>query len=156
MHSERQGSLVCYSPWGCRVGQNVELGLLPDLLFESRRVCWPGRCICYILNLPLPYTSASLVAQMVKNPPAMQETGFDPWVGMIPWRREWQHTPAFLPGRIPWTEEWGCKESEVTEQLILPPCMRQYNVINSNRVINHQKKDKFQFPLVKNPWKVFL
>ena len=23
--------------------------------------------------------------------------GFDPWVGTIPWRREWQPTPAFLP-----------------------------------------------------------
>ena len=22
----------------------------------------------------------------------------NPWVGMIPWRREWQPTPAFLPG----------------------------------------------------------
>ena len=64
--------------------QNVELGLLPDLLFESRRVCWPGRCICCILNLPLPYSSASLVAQMVKNPPAMQETRFSHWVGKIP------------------------------------------------------------------------
>jgi len=32
---------------------------------------------------------ASLVAQLVKNPPAMQETwGFDPWLGKIPWRRE--------------------------------------------------------------------
>ena len=35
---------------------------------------------------------ASLVAQMVKNLPAMQETGeveFDLWVRKIPWRREW-------------------------------------------------------------------
>ena len=24
--------------------------------------------------------------------------GFDPWVGKIPWRRKWQHTPGFLPG----------------------------------------------------------
>ena len=24
---------------------------------------------------------------VVKNPPAMQETGFDPWAGKIPWRR---------------------------------------------------------------------
>ena len=24
--------------------------------------------------------------------------GFDPWVGRIPWRREWQPTPVFLPG----------------------------------------------------------
>ena len=23
---------------------------------------------------------------------------FDPWVGKIPWRREWQPMPVFLPG----------------------------------------------------------
>ena len=26
------------------------------------------------------------------------ETGLDPWVGKIPWRRKWQPTPVFLPG----------------------------------------------------------
>ena len=36
---------------------------------------------------------------MVKNLPAMQETGgFDPWVRKIIWRREWQPTPVLLPG----------------------------------------------------------
>ena len=25
--------------------------------------------------------------------------GFNPWVGKIPWRRKWQHTPVFLPGK---------------------------------------------------------
>ena len=39
----------------------------------------------------------SLVAEMVKHLPAMQETGFDPWVGKIPWRREWLPTWVFLP-----------------------------------------------------------
>ena len=29
--------------------------------------------------------------------------GFDPWVWKIPWRREWQPIPVFLPGKIPWT-----------------------------------------------------
>ena len=24
---------------------------------------------------------------------------FDPWVGKIPWRRKWQHTPVYLPGK---------------------------------------------------------
>ena len=24
--------------------------------------------------------------------------GFDPWVGKIPWRREWLPIPVFLPG----------------------------------------------------------
>ena len=26
--------------------------------------------------------------------------GFDPWVGNIPWRRKWQLTPVFLPGKF--------------------------------------------------------
>ena len=46
---------------------------------------------------------ASLVAQLVKNPPAMQETpaflgreGFDSRVGKIHWRRDWLLTPIFL------------------------------------------------------------
>ena len=26
--------------------------------------------------------------------------GFDPWVGKIPWRREWQPIPVFLPGEF--------------------------------------------------------
>ena len=50
--------------------------------------------------------------------------GFDPWVRKIPWRRAWQPTPVFLPGKIPWTEEpgglyhpWGHKELDMTERL---------------------------------------
>ena len=39
---------------------------------------------------------ASLVAQLVKNLPAMQETQFDSWVGKIPWRRDRLSTPIFL------------------------------------------------------------
>ena len=45
---------------------------------------------------------------------------FEPWVGMIPWRRAWQPTPVFLPGESPWTEEpgpWGHKKSDTTERL---------------------------------------
>ena len=25
--------------------------------------------------------------------------GFDPWVRKVPWRRKWQPTPVFLPGK---------------------------------------------------------
>jgi len=35
---------------------------------------------------------------MVKNPPAMQGPGLNPWVEKILWRRKWQHTPIFLLG----------------------------------------------------------
>ena len=43
--------------------------------------------------MDLDYSWASLVAQLVKNLPEMQET----WVGKIPWRREWLPTPVFWP-----------------------------------------------------------
>ena len=26
--------------------------------------------------------------------------GFNPWVGKIPWKRKWQTTPVFLPGKF--------------------------------------------------------
>ena len=32
--------------------------------------------------------------------PAVKETGFDPWVVRIPFRREWLPTPAFSPGEF--------------------------------------------------------
>ena len=36
---------------------------------------------------------------MVKNLPTTQETQFDSWVGKILWRRKWQPTLLFLPGK---------------------------------------------------------
>ena len=47
--------------------------------------------------------------------------GFNPWVGKIPWRREWQLTPVFLPGAFHGQRSlvgyspWGHKESDMTE-----------------------------------------
>ena len=46
---------------------------------------------------------------------------FDPWVEKIPWRREWQPTPVFLPGRphgqrsLVGSSPWGHKESDTSE-----------------------------------------
>ena len=55
-----------------------------------------GRSTGEGIGYPLQYCWASLVAQLVKNLPAMKETGFYPWVGKTPWRRERQPTPVFL------------------------------------------------------------
>ena len=60
---------------------------------------------------------ASLLAQMVENPPAMRET----WVQTLgwedPWRRAWQLTPVFLPGESPWTEESGRLKSTGSQRV---------------------------------------
>ena len=55
-----------------------------------------------------------LVSQLLKHPPAMQET----WVGKIPWRRERLHTPVSWSGELHGLySPWGHKELDMTEQL---------------------------------------
>ena len=44
----------------------------------------------------------------------------DPWTRKIPWRREWQPTPVFLPRESHEQRaygQWGPKESDSTEHL---------------------------------------
>ena len=73
---------------------------------------------------PLPYSWASLVAQLVR---IHLQCRFDPWVGEIPWRRgdplEMRRAThsSVLAWRIPSTVyPWGCKEWGTTEHLPLP------------------------------------
>ena len=64
---------------------------------------------------------------MVKNPPAIvrrqRRCRFDPRVRKIPWRRKWQSTPLFLPGKphgqrspVGYSPQ-GHKEADMTEWL---------------------------------------
>ena len=81
--------------------------------FTLHPICW----ICFISAIMFPRVpfvseqsfcilivsclfQVSLVAQMIKNLPAMQEIWFNPWVGKIPWRRKWLPTPVFMPGEF--------------------------------------------------------
>ena len=49
--------------------------------------------------------------------------GLDPWVGKVPWRRKWQPTPVFLPGKphglrsLVGGSPWGREESGTTKRL---------------------------------------
>ena len=70
---------------------------------------------------------ASLVAQLVKNPPVMWEIwvqslgwedplekGTSPGEGNVSWRRE--PTPVFWPGEFQGLyTPWGCKQLDMTE-----------------------------------------
>ena len=75
---------------------------------------------------------------MVKNLPAMQEAGFDPWVGKIPWRREWLPTPVFLPQEFHGQRSLVAysprdhKESDTTEQLTVSPCFFFFSLQEGN------------------------
>ena len=67
---------------------------------------------------------------MAKNLPANagrrgERPGFDPWVRKMLWRRAWQCTPVFLPGKchgqrsLAGCSPWGRKELDLIEQLTL-------------------------------------
>ena len=69
----------------------------PSSIPESERSAEEG------IGYPLQYSQASLVAQLVKNPPAMQET----WGWSLDWEdplEKWKAThSSILAWRIPWT-----------------------------------------------------
>ena len=82
------------------------------------------------LTIPLSYHFwASLVAQLVKNLPAIGRPGSDLWVGKIPWGRERLPTPVFWPGEFHGLySPWGLKESP--EPLsILPLLLPFFNLM---------------------------
>ena len=63
-----------------------------------------------------------------RKEPTCQFT-FDPWVGKIPWRRKWQPTPVFLPGKshgqrsLAGYSPCGCKESNMIKWLSTCICI---------------------------------
>ena len=78
-------------------------------------------------------TRASLVAQLIKKPPAKNpgRPGFGPWVRKIPWRRERLPTPVFWPGKFHGLHcPWGRKESDTTERLhSLTHTVKDFNIV---------------------------
>ena len=71
---------------------------------------------------PIVVYRASLVAQMVKNLPAMREAGVSiSGSGKISWRMEWLPTPIFWPGEfhgqrfLAGYSPWDHKDSDTTE-----------------------------------------
>ena len=73
----------------------------PGLIPESGTAPWEG------ISYPLQYSWASLMAQMVKNPPSMWET----WLRSLGWEDPMEEGMAthssILAWRVPWTEEAG-------------------------------------------------
>ena len=100
-------------------------GYLPRSRDQTQVSCIAGRLFTTWASREASITL--LVAQVIMNLPAMQETqetrfwdavlrrGFDPWVGKILWKRKWQPTPVFSPRKshgqsIPVDySPWGCK-----------------------------------------------
>ena len=80
--------------------------------FFILKACIINAYLCDMLGFP--------GGSVVKNLPAMRKTQVRSWVGKIPWRRKWQPTLVFLPGkshgqRLVGYNPWGRKELDTTE-----------------------------------------
>ena len=79
--------------------------------------------------------------------------GFDPWMGKSPWRRKWQPTPKFLPGKLHgqrslvlWDSSRGCKELDTTEHTQnkkhfyfgYPSLFHHYTFHEAHRLLDHK------------------
>ena len=75
----------------------------PATLVKCLGIQWSGRSAGEGIGYPLPDSQASVVAKLVKNPPAMQET----WVQSLGWDNPLEKGKAIrfsvLARRIPWT-----------------------------------------------------
>ena len=86
----------------------------PGLIPGSGRPAGEG------IGYPLQYSWASLVAHLVKDPPAMRETYVRSLGWEDPLERERLSTPVFWPGELHGLySPWGHKESDMTERLSL-------------------------------------
>ena len=129
---------------------NLNLFLL-FVLFSFRYSCDPSFVFLFLFFIYFYWSivdlQALLVAQLVKNLPAMWETWvwslgweriwlqcrrpeFDTWVGKIPWGRERLPTPVLWPREIHGLySPWDCKELDTTQWLSLSELT--YNAVNS-------------------------
>ena len=76
--------------------------------------------ICLSLSnfTKVPLESIHTISRLVKDSACNVRSGFDPWVGKIPWRRERFPTPVFWPGEFHGLySPQGRKESDMTEWL---------------------------------------
>ena len=70
-----------------------------------------GRSTGEGIGCPLQYSWASLVAQLVKNPPAMWDT----WVQSLGRKNHLEKGTATHSSILAWKIPWGCKELDTTE-----------------------------------------
>ena len=83
-----------------------------DLQWSGQTWGFPGGTV--VKNLPANIGDAGNMGSIPES------GGFHPWVRKIPWRRKWQPTPVFLPGKFQGHRSLagysprGCKELDTT------------------------------------------
>ena len=113
---------MTYSKYKCWKRQ-VKFSILGFSPLYCCSLLLQGQNSIYPVKVRGGFWGSSLVAQSVKNPPAMQEIPIQSLGQEDPWRRKWQPTAVFLPEKpheqrsLAGYSPWGHKESDTTERL---------------------------------------
>ena len=91
MHAWRMSELRFVDTWGSMLEGTSGDSLGPLYVFGYQPILQMKQ-----LRMSEVTVWASLIAQWVKNPPAIQRHRFDSWVRKICWRRDRLPTPVFL------------------------------------------------------------
>ena len=92
-------------------GKLGEEGGVNEIFLIKIRCCWFVIDLTYLLPWWLSGEESACQCRRL---------GFSPWVGKMPWRRKWQPTPVFLPGKshgqrnLAGYNPWGRKEWDMT------------------------------------------
>ena len=96
-----------------------------------------------------------LLQWLSNNESSCRDKGFDPWVGKIPWRMEWQPTPVFTPGKSRGQRNLlgyslpGREEADTTERFTLShrsrrsPPPRKLMAVKQFIIVKVSPKEKF-------------
>ena len=85
----------------CRVLTTEPRGSPPACLLMCLSQMKIKDVLClYLFNVHIAWASAMTQRSRIRlQCRSRRRREFDPWVGKIPWRRKWQRTPEFLPGK---------------------------------------------------------
>ena len=120
--------------------------LLNGIIDKFHHVKLHKHVVLTINNRLIAFLWASLVAQLIKNLPTMQETWVRSLLGKIPWTRKQQSIPVLLPGKFHGQRSrtgcsaWNCKELDTTVQLTftfsqVEVCRRKF--LHSDRLMEN-------------------
>ena len=109
---------MCHDYVSFLIMPSLSLELLTPLVY-TELVFFPPLICLSVLSFGLPrWCSGKESAGLGRR---HKRGGFDPWVGKMPWRKKWQPTPVFLPGKsngqrnLVGSSPWGHKELDMTE-----------------------------------------
>ena len=119
-------SLNGFYPWFGKIPWRREWQFQYSCLENSMdRGVWQGNIHTYLM-----FTLHTVFIGALKKKKSCRQILIEPWSKIEPWRRKWQPTPGFVPGkphgrrRLVGYSPWGCKESDTTERLHPPPFLR--------------------------------